>query len=740
MRILTRAAAALSAFLVLTAVPHAQSAPGRAWDAALRDLTQADNIRQYMQRLTAHPHHVGSPYDKDNAEWIRAQLQSWGWDAQIETFSVLFPTPRERVLELVAPTRFTAKLQESPVPVDPTSNQVAEQLPPYNAYSIDGDVTGPLVYANYGRPEDYDVLDALGISVKGAIVITRYGASWRGIKPKVAAEHGAIGCLIYSDPKDDGFYEDAVFPAGPMRPRDGAQRGSVMDMPLYPGDPLTPGIGATAGAPRLAIKDAPTLTKIPVLPISYGDAQPLLQSLTGPVAPPDWHGALPFTYHVGPGTGRAHLKVAFNWDMKTLYDVIARMPGATFPDEWVIRGNHHDAWVNGAEDPTSGLSAMLEEARALGELRRQGWSPKRTIVYASWDGEEPALLGSTEWVETHAAELQQHAVAYLNSDGNNRGYLEMSGSHALERFINDVARDITDPETHESVWKRAQARAIATGGADARKDARTRRDLRIAALGSGSDYSPFVHHLGIASLNLSFGGEDESGIYHSAYDDFYFYTHFLDTDFAYGRALAQTVGTAVIRLADDDVLPFEYTDLADTVDTYVKDLQKLLTQRRDDIDERDREIEEGVFAETRDPRHPRIAPAAKPVPPALNFAPLENASAALTESARALEAALATARPKLAGPQQALAALNAKLLRAEQQFIDPAGLPHRDWYRHLLYAPGFYTGYSVKTMPGPRESIEQGEYDVAEKEIARVADAVRREVGWLDSITAELKR
>ncbi len=729
----------IAVFVASSAAPRAQSPGAANWEATFRDIPQPDNIKRTMQRLSARPHHVGSPYDKDNAEWLRAQFEAYGWDATIETFSVLFPTPKERLLELVSPTKFTAKLQEPPIAVDPTSSQTSEQLPTYNAYSIDGDVTGPLVYANYGRPEDYDVLERLGVSVKGAIVITRYGASWRGIKPKVAAEHGAIGCLIYSDPKDDGYFGDAVFPDGPMRPRDGAQRGSVMDMPLYPGDPLTPGVGATTNARRLAIKDAPTLTKIPVMPISYGDAEPLLKAMTGPVAPADWRGALPITYHVGPGNGRAHLKLAFNWDIKPLYDVIARIPGSTFPDEWVIRGNHHDAWVNGASDPVSGASAELEEARALGELRKQGWRPKRTIVYTVWDGEEPALLGSTEWAETHAEELQRHAVVYINSDGNSRGYLNMGGSHTLERFINDVARDITDPESHDSVWKRDQARRLTRGDADVKRDARERRDLRIEALGSGSDYTPFLQHLGVPSLNIGYGGEDEDGIYHSVYDDFYFYTHFLDTTFVYGRALAQTAGTAVIRLADADVIPYEYTDLADTVDSYVKDLQKLLKRRQDEIRDRNRNLADGVYAAIEDPRRPRVAPKQEPMPPALDFAPLESAAATLFESARAYQSALASAQTRLAGHTAALAAINGKLLRAEQQFIDPAGLPHRDWYRHLLYAPGFYTGYGVKTIPAVRESIEQGEYDAAGREITRVANAIKREAAWLDAIAADLK-
>jgi N-acetylated-alpha-linked acidic dipeptidase len=717
--------------------PLAQPAPAE-WDAKFRELPQASNIRASMERMSARPHHVGSPYDKDNAEWLLARFKEYGWDAEIETFSVLFPTPKERLLELVEPTRFTAKLEEPPVVVDPTSNQKSEQLPTYNAYSSDGDVTGPLVYVNYGRPEDYDVLERYGISVKGAIVMARYGESWRGIKPKVAAEHGAVGCLIYSDPKDDGFAVGDVFPKGPMRPADGAQRGSVMDMPVYPGDPLTPGVGATPSAKRLAVKDATTITKIPVMPISYADAQPLLASLTGAVVPNEWRGGLPITYRFGPGAGRAHLKLAFNWDQKPLYDVIARLKGSTFPDQWVIRGNHHDGWVNGAEDPVSGMSATLEEARALGELHKQGWSPKRTIIYCAWDGEEPALLGSTEWVETHGADLQAHAVVYLNTDGNGRGFLSIEGSHMLEHFINDVARDIQDPETHLSVWKRKQAKAIDEAKAEDKEKVRSRADWRIGALGSGSDFTPFLQHLGVPTLNIGYGGEDESGIYHSIYDDFYFYTHFLDTDFAYGRTLAQTGGTAVIRLADADILPFQYGNLVDTVRTYHEELQLLVKKKREEIAERNREISDGVFAAINDPRRPMIAPKVEPMPPAIELTPISRAIEVMARQAALFdEARAAAAKKKL--PAASMTAIDIKIAKSEQQLLDAAGLLHREWFKHLLYAPGFYTGYGVKTLPGVREAIEQGQYDTVPGEIARAAKALEREAAWLDSITKDLR-
>jgi N-acetylated-alpha-linked acidic dipeptidase len=735
-----RAVTVLILAAAISGIPVAAQNAGPPWDATFRSLASAANIGDYMRRLSARPHHVGSPYGKDNAEWMAARFKEWGWEARIETYEVLFPTPKERVVEMVAPTSFKAALREPALAVDPTSGQTAEQLPGYNAYSIDGDVTGPLVYVNYGRPSDYEELERQGISVNGAIVIARYGASWRGIKPKVAAEHGAAGCLIYSDPADDGYVVDDVFPQGPMRNRDGVQRGSVFDMPTHPGDPLTPFTASVPGAKRLAVNAAPTLTKIPVLPISYGDAQPLLAALGGAVVPAAWRGGMPITYHYGPGPARVHLKLAFNWDVKPIYNVVARLTGSTFPDEWIVRGNHHDAWVNGAQDPVSGMAPELEEARALGELVRRGWRPRRTIVYTAWDGEEPGLLGSTEWVEDHAQELRQKAVVYINTDGNGRGSLSAGGSHPLETFINGVARDVEDPDAGVSVWKRWQSTIVANGTAGERNDARTRADLRIAALGSGSDYSPFLQHLGTPTLNLGFGGLDEDGIYHSIYDDFYHFTKFLDTDFRYGRALAQTVGTAVIRLADADLLPFEFTNLADTVQVYVKEVQELLKTAQDAVRERNRQIEDGVFAAIADPRRPIKAPKVEPVPPAINFAPLENASSTLTRAADRYKKAAAAARPRLASHPDVLRSVNARLIQSERQLTDDAGLPRRPWYRHLLYAPGFYTGYAVKTLPGVREAIEQKHYDEAEAEVVRIARALGRETALIEAAAAELER
>ncbi len=718
------------------------SATEREWEAKFRAIPDPANLREYMRRLSARPHHVGSPYDKDNAEWILARFKEWGLDAHMERFDVLFPTPKVRVLEMVEPRKFTAKLEEPALAVDPTSNQKSEQLPTYNAYSIDGDVTAPLVFVNYGVPEDYEKLDRLGISVKGAIVIAKYYHSWRGIKPKVAAEHGAIGCLIYSEPKDDGYTRDNVFPQGPTRNPDGVQRGSVMDFPSSnPGDPLTPGVGATPDAKRLPIKEAKSITKIPVMPISYGDAQPLLAALSGPMAPEEWRGTLPIPYHVGPGPAKVHLKVESNWDIKPVYDVIAKIPGSVAPDEWVIRGNHHDAWVNGAEDPVSGQAALLEEARALGELLKQGWKPRRTIIYAAWDGEEPMLLGSTEWAETHADELRQHAAIYINTDGTDRGLLGVDGSHSLEQFINGVARDIEDPETKLTVWERLHLSKIAEAKtSDDRKELRERADLRINALGSGTDYTAFIDHLGIASLNLGYGGEDEQGIYHSIYDDFYWYTHFSDTTFVYGRAMSQTGGTAVMRMADAEVLPFDFVDLADTIQKYTKELEKLLADKQEEIRERNQELEEGVFKATLDPRHPTVALQKEDVPPHLNFAPMQNAADALGKSAEHYRQALAQKQATFGENPEFLLKLNQMLIESERKLTNDDGLPRRPWYKHLIEAPGVYSGYDPKTIPGVREGIEQKRYAEADVEIVRVAKVLQDESALIESAAGLLEK
>ncbi len=675
---------------------------------------KAENLDAWLKRMAARPHHIGSPYGKANAEFIRDQFKSWGYDAQIESYKVLFPTPKVRVLEMTGPTKFVAKIAEPGIKEDATSGQTSEQLPVYNAWSADGDVTGDLVFVNYGVPADYERLERLGIDVKGKIVIAKYGGSWRGIKPKVAQEHGAVGCLIYSDPKEDGYHEGDVYPKGAYRPKDGAQRGSVMDMPVYPGDPLTPNIGATADAKRIDRRAAPNLIKIPVLPISYADAQPLLAALAGPVAPESWRGGLPITYHVGPGPAKVHLNLQFDWKMVDCLNVIARLKGSELPDEWVIRGNHHDGWVNGANDPLSGLVAEMEEARALGELVKSGWKPKRTIIYCAWDGEEPGLMGSTEWAEHHAEELQQKAVAYINSDGNGRGFLGVQGSHTLETLMNEVARDVVDPQTGVSVLERNRSARLAYAGSTTeKKNILAQKTMPIDALGSGSDYSPFIQHIGIPSLNIGFGGEDGAGVYHSIYDSYDHYSKFGDPKFQYGVALAKTAGRVTLRMADADVLPFDFKSFHNTVKGYLGEVTALIDNLRESTEVENQMIKEQRFVQAADPKQKYIAPTAKERVPYINFSNLQNAVSKLEKSA-ATFADLYAANPK---PNTNLNKLNQLLYQAEQKLLSADGLPRRGWYKHTIYAPGFYTGYGVKTLPGIREAIEQRNWVEAQEQI-----------------------
>ncbi len=733
-------AAPVEPVAVLDGYTPQSSAAELAWEAKFRDLPVAENLRSDMQHLSARPHQVGSPYDHDNAEWLQSQFRDWGFDTSIETFYVLFPTPKERALELIEPQKFTATLTEPPIAVDPTSNQKDEQLPTYNAYSIDGDVTGPLVYVNYGTREDYEELERMGVSVKGAIVIARYGKAWRGIKPKVAAEHGAIGCIIYSDPQLDGYADTDTYPSGGGRPKESVERGGVNDT-NFPGDPLTPGIPATKDAKRLAIKDSPIITKIPVLPISYGDAQPFLAALGGQVVPPAWRGALPITYHVGPGSSKVHLKMFSNWDIKPIYDVIAKIPGDKVPDEWVIRGNHHDAWVNGAEDPLSGLVAELAEARSLGALRKQGWKPRRTIIYCAWDGEEPGLLGSTEWVEQHAAELNAHAVLYVNSDTTDRGFFGADGAHSVEHFMNDVERQVPDPETKLTIWERARLRELSTADtAERRAVLRQRPDVAIDALGDGSDFAPFIDYLAIPSLDLGFGGEGAGSVYHSIYDDFYYYTHFSDTDFRFGRALAQAAGTAMMRMADAELLPYQFTAVADAIGGYVKDLKTQLSKTQETIKERNLELDEGVFQAISDPRQPSYPPRREPEPPYLNFAPLDNGVTSLTRAAKHYQAAFAAAQARgLALDDTALQAVNHLLMQVERTNLRQEGLPGRPWYKNQIYAPGAYTGYGVKTLAGVREAMDAHQWSLAEQESPIVGSVLQAESVAIDAAATRLE-
>ena len=706
------------------------------FDAAL----SAADLRAWMEQMSSEPNHVGSAHDKLNAEFELKKFREWGWDAAIEMFSVLYPTPREVSLELVAPTHFTARLTEPPIAGDSTSAKTKDELPAYNVYGADGDVTAELVYVNQGMPEDYKELERQGINVKGRIVLTRYGGGWRGLKPKLAYEHGAVGCLIYSDPRDDGYGAGDTYPKGGYRPRDAVQRGSVQDLVLYPGDPLTPGVGATADVRRLAIQDAKTVLKIPVLPISYAAAEPLLGALKGRVAPAGWRGGLPLTYHLGPGPAKVHLKVLSDWNQKTLYDVIATIRGTQEPDRWVIRGNHHDGWVFGAMDPLAGQVALMAEAKAIGQLLKEGWRPRRTLVYASWDGEEPGLLGSTEWAETHAAELKAKAALYINSDTNGRGYLDVGGSHGLQHYVSEAARDVKDPETGASILARALARervadyeGTARGRDSASGHEAASGDMPLGALGSGSDYTPFLQHLGVNSLNLGFEGEIDYGVYHSAYDSFDHFRHFVDPTFEYGVALAKVAGRLVLRASQAPLLPARESDFAASIALYDDELRKLADGMRVKTRELAKLLEDDSYKLTADPGKPRAPPPAAAEVPYLNFAELDNAVAKLERSARAFDKEYARLQAADdAGADAARERVNAALTELEQALTDPRGLPGRDWYQHMIYAPGLYTGYGVKTLPGIREAIEERRWDEADRYIGVVSHAINAYSGRLD--------
>jgi N-acetylated-alpha-linked acidic dipeptidase len=691
-------------------------------------LLNANNLDEWMKYMTAEPHHVGSPYDKKVVDFVAAKFKEWGYEVRIEKFDVLFPTPKLRLVEMIAPIKFTASLVEPPVEGDEFSKQTKDALPGYNAFSVDGDVTADLVFVNYGIPADYEELERRGISVKGKIVIAKYAGSWRGIKPKLAAEKGAIGCLIYSDPEDDGYFQGDVYPEGAFKNEYGIQRGSVMDMPMAPGDPLTPGYGATDDAKRIPISEAKTLTKIPVLPISYHDALPLLTALKGPVAPESWRGALPITYHIGPGPAKVHLKLEFNWELKPAYDVIATMKGSTYPDEWVIRGNHHDAWVHGASDPISGLVALMEEARAVSILVKEGHQPKRTMMYCAWGAEEQGLLGSTEWVETHAKELEQKAVAYINTDGTGAGFLGAGGSHTLEKFFDQISKSVMDPQTNVSVFDRRNAIQQVSGGAPW-------SHYELEALGSGSDYSPFFQHLGIASFNMGFGGESSGGEYHTMYDSYKHYKRFKDPSFQYGVALAKVAGRTSLRLANAELLPFEFGYFTTIVKGYADEVTGMADKLRKEADTHNAMIDNGLYALASDPKDNLKVPNAKPKVPHFNFAPLENALGNLEKQSnrfmKATQNGVSDVKNKVS--------VNAILKDMERALTKEHGLPKRPWYKHHIYAPGFYTGYGVKTLPGVREAIEQSEFNDVEAQINILASVINEFSSQIDKAVSLMK-
>jgi len=743
----SRLAALLTTGALIALAPAAAQSADAALEAKFDGMIDNAEMGGWLKTMAAEPNHVGSPHNKANADMTLAQFKAWGWDAKIETAWVMYPTPKEVLLELASGpgAPFKATLTEAPIPGDESSSRTKDELPAYVAFQGDGDVTAPLVYVNYGMPADYEALERLGVSVKGKIAIARYGGGWRGLKPKLAQEHGAVGAIIYSDPRDDGYSIDDVYPKGASRPANGFQRGSVADMTVFPGDPTTPGYGSSKDAKRVPREQAETILKIPTLPISYGDAQVLLKALDGPVAPPSFRGGLPITYHVGGGDqAKVHLKVESDWSLKPAYNVIATLKGKEKPDEWIVRGNHRDGWVFGASDPLSGHVAMMGEAKALGALVKSGWKPKRTIIYTSWDAEEPMLLGSTEWAETHAAELKKKAVVYINSDSNGRGFLDAGGSHSLQHFVNQVAADVKDPQTGVTVGQRLRAdlavgaeapganpRAVALGkiAADPSKD------LPIDALGSGSDYSTFLQYLGIASLNVGFGGEGSSGgVYHSAYDTYEHHSRFVDPGHAYAGALAKYAGRLVIRMADTETTVQRYGDFADTVSGYLDEVKKLDVATREQAATRTRLLAAGAYKLADDPTISRADPGPLTASPKLDFAPMDGALAKLKASASAFDTALAAKGSGLSPAQKKK--LDAALQPLEQRLLREKGLPFRPYYKNMIYAPGRFTGYGAKTLPGIREAIEERRFDDAVAYMTLTAEALTDYAAGLDAATA----
>ena len=686
------------------------------------------NLDTWMKHMSSKPHHVGSPWSKQNAEYAANKFKEWGYESAVETFEVLVPFPKIRKLSMVEPEKVELKLYEPAVEGDRSSEMTKDVLPGYNAFSADGNVTGDLVFVNYGLNEDYEVLKRMGINVKGKIVIAKYGRSFRGIKPKIAYEKGAIGCIMYSDPKDDGYVVGDVYPIGPYRNEFGIQRGSVLDMPARPGDALTPGYAATKDAERLSIDEAPTIMKIPVMPISYADALPLLKAIKGPVAPDSWKGGLPITYHIGPGPAKVNLHLEFDWGLRTAYNPVGRMIGSVYPDEWIMRGNHHDGWGHGASDPISGMVSLMEEARAIGELTKTGWRPKRTLIYAGWDAEEPGLLGSTEWVEYNLADIRKKMIVYINTDGTGVGYLSMGGSHSLEKFVNEVIRDVQDPVHDVSLdtrlRSRMRVREYNSGNYEGIKESE-RADLRMYAMGAGSDYTAFLHHAGVPALNMAFGGESGGGAYHSLYDTYEYYKKFSDGNFVYGTTLSKVNGRLVLRLSEADILPFRFVNMVDNIGQFIKDNKKLYQVVQQSTEQRNRLLDNEDFTISRNPKKTYLPPERLPQVPGFDFKPLDDAFARLTSNAWKYEDALFNFKKGSLSAEKK-SEINALLKGVDQAFINIEGLPRRDWFKNMMYAPGYYTGYGVKTLPGIREGLEERQWDEVRKYIKEVSKALDR--------------
>ncbi len=744
---MTRSLLCVAAALLLFSsdVARSQQLRGEQLETELKRDLSAENIGAYIKTLTARPTYPGSPFSRSVAEQTLAMFKKWGWDAKIETHKILFPHPTERVVELLGPKKFSAKLHEPPIAGDPYSALQSEILEPYFIYGPDGEVTAPLVYVNFGLRNDYDELARLGVSVKDKIVIARVGGVWRGGKVQLAAEHGAKAILIYSDPKEDGYFVEPPYPAGPGRTPDGVQRGSILNG-KYPGDPTTPMAPSAAGAQRVAPASAESsFARIPAMPLSYTDAQELLKALGGQVVPESWKGALPITYRVGPSTANVHLKMKYSWDYIDIHNVVARLAGDTWPDEFVLRGNHHDGWVFGAQDPHTGHAAMLEEARILGDFYKRGWRPKRSIVYASWDAEEQGVIGSTEFVEQHAAELRDKAVAYLNTDVAGAGPLEVSGASSFARFVTNLAADVIDPNSGRPTLERSKLAGefnlyelpstMASGGWNrgGRAFDAARGRLRVGPPGYGSDHHAFVSYAGVASLMLFYLGEDSLGSYHTAYDNYAWFTRFNDPGFKYVKATAEINGIAVLRLADATVLPLEFDATADAVVDQVQALKSLYTKLREIADKNRDAVEAGAYRVLVNPRKPRIAPPPVVIP-SVDFSAIDLAAREIQDAAGRFMAAKKALSD--APSSAAVEKINAALMQVERSFLREGGTSGRPFYRNELYSPGRL--WDTVPFPAVGDAMLDGKWDVAVQEIAPAAATLQRIAIAIDAATAAM--
>jgi N-acetylated-alpha-linked acidic dipeptidase len=660
---------------------------------------------EHLRILTKAPHMAGTPEDKATADYVAKKFREAGLDTEIVEYKVWINYPAEINIDMTAPAgvEMHGPTREH-VSKDPYQDDPRIVMP-FSGMSPSGDVEADVVYANYGTPEDFDKLEKMKIDVRGKIVLVRYGQNFRGVKVFVAQEHGAAGMIIYSDPADDGWRRGDKYPDGPWRPDSGVQRGSIGYMFEFPGDPTTPGVASIPSLPdsqRISPEESAQMPKIPVTPISYQDAWPILQHLTGPDSPREWQGSLPFTYHVGPGPARIHLRLKQDYEFRTLWDVIGRVPGTEIPDQWVVAGNHRDAWVYGAVDPNSGTAAMLEAVHGVGELLHSGWKPKRTIVFASWDGEEEGLMGSTEWVEQHEVELR-NSPAYFNMDVAVSG-ARFGGSAvpSLKQFLRDVTKVVPSPKggtVYEAWQKASQPEAAASTQSPTEAVAENRRtpaaqvkaDVPVGDLGSGSDYTAFLQHLGVPSADISSSGP--YGVYHSAFDNFAWFKKFGDPDFVYEQQMARVFGLEVVRMANADVIPYDYEEYGKEIAAYLDTAKR----RADD----------------------------KFGPHSLDFD-------AVNTAARHFESAGAKILAKQKNPPPDTSHLNEALLATERALLVPQGLPHRPWFRHAIYAPGEYTGYAAVVIPGVNEAIDKGDSERVRQQLTTLTAALERAAKTLE--------